>query len=112
MPVITAAFIVQVTSKLGLSFALPSSVSVFMSQHVDSTLFRTGKTNIWGRCGRCGVSWHPRNRTMPCWHHDFDCVRLWPQYSIFDCDSIIVSLLPESLLELTFFNIISKFDTK
>jgi len=30
---------------------------------------------------------------MPCWHHDFDCVRLWPKYSIFDCDSIIVSSL-------------------
>jgi len=37
-----------------------------------------------------------RNRTTPCWYHDFDCVRLWPKYSFFDCDSIIVSSLAET----------------
>jgi len=43
---------------IGLSFALPSGIPVFTSQHVDSILFHTRKTNICGRWGRCGVSWH------------------------------------------------------
>ena len=38
-------------------------------------------------------SMYNRNRTTPCWYHDFDCVWLWPKYLIFGSDSIVTSSL-------------------
>jgi len=34
-----------------------------------------------------------RNRTLPYWYRDFDCVQMWPKYSVFDYDSMINSTL-------------------